>query len=698
MQNELLDITIIGCLALLFASTYRKRATPMVRSWTLGWVLILVHFTALLFHPANVVAQGVLIVVSLSSLIACGIVFLIAAFDREDGRSPGILLPILGGLAAIAFCTIETANVRAPLPYFLITVFGALCWTACCLQLPRLSPIIRSLLLLVCCAAASWLLWTIVHGQEDVGVSAILSGIYLCVALAYLGTFRRFSGGTVTVVFGLLAWAAVFPAAEFCNHLGIIARISPEFWNVPKYFVAFGMILILLEEEILAANHQANHDRLTALPNRSWLEDELRSTLQTASERGTQVALLCLDIDRFKQINDTYGHTIGDACLQEVARRLKPHIGDKGSAARIGGEEFSILLHNLTNTLEAQQVAANVLLALQAPIQAHDYTIELTASVGISIFPTDGRDAATLWRNADSAMYRAKRAGGNQLLNMSPEIAILNSEANVMELFVRQALKTGAYEVHYQPLYKISGELHSLEALIRLRHPEQGLVSPQRFIAIAEERGLIVPLGEWLLNEICEQLNRWKKEGLPAVRVDMNISPVQITRPDFATSVLEVLTTHRIDPRLVGMEITETAMMRNLPEASRQIELLAAVGIDFSIDDFGSGYSSLGQLDKLPVQSLKIDRTFIDRICLSDGTYSIVDAVVRMGHSLGLSVVAEGVEDHEQWACLRHLGCDIIQGFLFSKPLQASDVAAQLQERVISTPVEPKIAARIHIA
>jgi len=698
MQNELLDITIIGCLALLFASTYRKRATPMVRSWTLGWALILVHFTALLFHPANAVAQGLLIVTSLGALIACGIVFLIAAFDHADGRSPGMLLPILGGSAAIAFCAIQTAGVRTPLPYFLITLTGTLCWTAYCLQLPRLATVIRILLVAACSAATSWLLWTIVHGQEDVGVSAMLAGLYLCVALAYLGTFRRLSGGTVTVVFGLLAWAAVFPAAEFCNHLGLIARISPEFWNVPKYFVAFGMILILLEEEILTANHHARHDRLTALPNRGWLEDQLRHTLQTASEQGTQVALLCLDIDRFKQINDTYGHAIGDACLQEVARRLTPHIGSKGIAARIGGEEFSILLHDLANILEAEQAAASVLLALQAPIQAQNYTIELTASVGISVFPNDGHDAATLWRNADSAMYRAKRAGGNQFLSMSPEIAILTSEANVMELFVRQALKTGAYEVHYQPLYKISGELHSLEALIRLRHPEQGLVSPQRFIAIAEERGLIVPLGEWLLNEICEQLNRWKKEGLPAVRVDMNISPVQITRPDFATSVLEVLTTHRIDPRLVGMEITETAMMRNLPEASRQIELLAAVGIAFSIDDFGTGYSSLGQLDKLPVQSLKIDRTFIDRICLSDGTYSIVDAVVRMGHSLGLSVVAEGVEDHEQWACLRHLGCDIIQGFLFSKPLQASDVAAQLQERVISTPVEPKIAARIHIA
>jgi len=697
MQNELLDITIIGCLALLFASTYRKRATPMVRSWTLGWVLILIHFTALLFHPANAVAQGLLLLTSLAALFGCGIVFLLAAFDREEAGSPGILLPILGGAAALGFCAVQTADVQVSLPYYLFTLVGAFCWITYCFRLPRLSTVNRVLLVVASCTSTSWLLWTVAHGQEDVGISAMLSGLYLCVALAYISKFRRLSAGTCTVVFGLLAWAAVFPAAEFCDHLGVIARISPEFWNVPKYFVAFGMILILLEEEILAASHQANHDRLTGLPNRAWLEDTLHTALSSAGEQNTRVALLCLDIDRFKQINDTYGHTIGDACLQEVAYRLAPYIAAKGAAARIGGEEFSILLRDVSNAAEAERVAADVLLALQAPIQARNFTIELTASVGISIFPDDGHDDATLWRNADAAMYRAKRAGGNQFLSMSPEISILTSEANIMELFVRQSLKTGAFEVHYQPLYRISGELHSLEALIRLRHPEQGLVSPQRFIAIAEERGLIVPLGEWLLHEVCGQVNRWKSEGLPPVRVDLNISAVQITRPDFATSVLNVLTEHRIDPRQIGMEITETAMMRNLAEASRQIELLAAVGIAFSIDDFGTGYSSLGQLDKLPVQSLKIDRTFIDRICLSDGTYSIVDAIVRMGHSLGLSVVAEGVEEHEQWACLRHLGCDIIQGFLFSKPLQASDVGAQLRT-VNPVPLPNQAKSRIHAA
>ena len=678
MQSELLDIIIIGFLVLLFASTYRKRATPMVRSWTLGWLLILVHFIALLFHPASLVLQDILATVSLGALIACGIVFLLAANSPEDNTQSQIFLVTFAGIGAMCFTIFDITTVTASLPYYLATALAATCAVAYSIRLPRVSGFIRSFLIGSHLLTLSWVLWTISHHQPDVGVDAILAQVFFSVALIYAGHFRRLSGGTFTVVFGLFAWAAVFPVGVFCEHLGIIGRISPELWNVPKYFVAFGMILTLLEEEIIAASHQANHDQLTGLPNRAWLENKLRKALAHPVDANRQAALLCLDLDRFKQINDSYGHTVGDACLQEVARRLAPHVHGIGTAARIGGEEFSLLLPDVSSCAQAEQLACDVLIALQAPIRTHHYTIELTASIGIAVSPSDGKDATTLWRNADSAMYRAKRAGGNQFLCMSPEISLLNSEANLMERFVRQSLKTSAFELHYQPLYKITGELHSLEALVRLRHPEQGLISPQRFIGIAEERGLIVPLGNWVLNEICAQSAAWQRAGLPQARIDINISALQITRPDFAINVLEVLAAHNIDPHLIGMEITETAMMRNLAEASRQIEILAAIGIAFSIDDFGTGYSSLGQLDKLPVQTLKIDRTFVDRICLSDGTYSIVDAIISMAHSLRLNVVAEGVESHEQWASLRHLGCDIIQGYLFSTPLQASQITEHI--------------------
>jgi diguanylate cyclase (GGDEF)-like protein len=673
MQSELLDITIIGCLVLLFSSTYRKRATPMVRSWTLGWLLVLVHFTALLFHPINVIAQGFWDITSLAALLACGVVFLLAAGDSHDKKQPGPALPLIASFAALAFVILLITNVNATLPYYCLTAIAAVSWITYSFRLPRVSFIMRSAQIVSTLACTAWLLWTIAHNQQDIGISALLTQLYLLVGLIYMGTFRRISGGTLTVVFGLLAWSAVFPAGAFCDHLGIGARISPEFWNVPKYFVAFGMILILLEEEIIAASHQANHDRLTGLPNRAWLEEKLRKTLTQSRHESHKSALLCLDVDRFKQINDTYGHTVGDACLQEIARRLALYTNNLATAARIGGEEFSLFLHDISSVQQAENVASDILLALQIPIHAQNFTIELTASIGIAISPVDGRDAITLWRNADSAMYRAKRAGGNQFLCMSPEISRLTSEANEIELFVRRALRTDGFEVHYQPLYKITGELHSLEALVRIRHPKHGLIAPGLFIDIAEERGLIVPLGNWVLTNVCEQARHWQQEGVKPVRIGLNISALQITRPDFAAYALEVLANYGVDPHMIGMEITETAMMRNLTEATRQIKLLAEAGIAFSVDDFGTGYSSLGQLDKLPVQTLKIDRSFIDRITHSDGTRSIVEAIISMARSLNLDVVAEGVETQEQWTALSHMGCDIIQGYFLSRPLIAAD-------------------------
>ena len=667
---------------------------------------------------------------------------------------------------------------------------------------------------------AGWL-WTISHARLDVGVSALLAQLYLIVGLVSIGTFRRLSGGTITVSFGLLAWAAVFPVAEFCDHLGIVQNISPEFWNVPKYFVAFGMMLILLEEEIIAANHaskhyrvlfeanphpmwiynrntlafegvndaavaqygysrgqflamtlhdiaapaegdlapdelhrlkdehagdpieqhrkrdgslclvavathplpgdrpdlsfslvqdvterevlhrqlshQATHDRLTGLANRALLESKLRDTLSHSQRYHRQSALLCLDLDRFKAINDTYGHGVGDACLQEVARRLLQRVRSMDIAARIGGEEFSLLLHEVVSQQAAEHVANEILASLRVPLETSGFTLELSGSIGIALFPQDGHDAATLWRNADAAMYRAKRAGGNQFLTMSPEIISITSEANEMEQDLRRALKGDGLELHYQPLFTIDGQFHSLEALVRFRHAQKGLIPPARFVTIAEESGLIVPLGAWVLNEVCRQSAAWQSDGLPLVRIALNISPLQVTRPDFAAQVLTLLDGHNISPSTLGMEITETAMMRNVAEAGRQIEALARAGIVFSVDDFGTGYSSLGQLDKLSVQSLKIDRTFIDRLCRPHGTGSIVDAIISMAHSLGLEVVAEGVETNEQWNFLRDLKCDIVQGYFFSKPLSAGDVASLLRGKRLppANAAAPSGAARV---
>jgi diguanylate cyclase (GGDEF)-like protein/PAS domain S-box-containing protein len=765
----------------------------MVRYWTAGWLVILLHFIALLPTPATQLEQNLLQSVSLGALIICGVVFLFAARAKHRPRDFFIDYPLTAGSIQIGYAVLAVFGIAAHLPYLLLIAASEVCWLLYAMRIRRNSAKTGALLVAATLASSGWLIWCILHDRAGVGVSAILAQVYLCVGIVYMGNFRRITGGSLTVVFGLFAWAAVFPAGEFCIRLGTFNSISPEFWNVPKYFVAFGMILILLEEEIFAANeaskhyrvlfeanphpmwtydretlafegvndaavsqygytreqflamtvddlrptgdddlpdlpgesvcrhkksdgsvcivdvsthymqsngrdlafslvqdvterqqlhdklsHQAHHDLLTGLANRAWLEEKLRKTLSHSERYNRQSALLCLDVDRFKQINDTYGHGVGDLCLQEVARRLSQRVRSMDTAARIGGEEFSLLLHEIVTKKDAESVASLILASLRAPIQAGNFTIELTASIGIAIFPYDGKDVATLWRNADSAMYRAKRAGGNQYLCMSPEISQLTSEATEMERSLRRALRANELEVHYQPLYTIDGELHSLEALLRFRHPVMGYVSPAKFVPIAEESGLIVPLGDWVLNEVCRQTAQWQREALAPVRVALNISPLQITRPDFANRVIEVLSLHGVDPNLIGMEITETAMMRNIGEAGRQIKQLADLGVAFSVDDFGTGYSSLGQLDSLDVHSLKIDRTFVDRICRPEGTYTIVNAIISMAHSLRLEVVAEGVETVEQWACLRDLGCDTVQGFLFSKAIPAAAVPALL--------------------
>jgi EAL domain-containing protein (putative c-di-GMP-specific phosphodiesterase class I) len=272
---------------------------------------------------------------------------------------------------------------------------------------------------------------------------------------------------------------------------------------------------------------------------------------------------------------------------------------------------------------------------------------------------------------------------------MSKEISLIAKETNDLELHIRQALKDGGLELYYQPLYDMHGELHSLEALARLRHPKHGIILPDRFIPVAEESGLIIPIGNWVLDEVCRQSAAWQKEGLPAVHIGLNVSPLQLTRFDFASHVMEVLAQHEISPRLLGMEVTETTVMRNIADASRQITMLARMGIEFSVDDFGTGYSSLAHLHTLPVQILKIDRSFIERIAQPNGTYSIVQAIVFLAHSLKMKVVAEGVEREDQLDCLRRLDCDLIQGYLFSKPLPASEIPNLLRQDRSPIPARP---------
>jgi diguanylate cyclase (GGDEF)-like protein/PAS domain S-box-containing protein len=425
--------------------------------------------------------------------------------------------------------------------------------------------------------------------------------------------------------------------------------------------------------------HQAHHDMLTGLPNRLLLLDRMEQALASAARRGKKAAVMCMDLDRFKQINDTYGHSVGDLCLKYVAERLKSRLRAEDTVARSGGEEFTVIVGDLASADDATRIVDDLLAALRKPLVADQYPIDLTASFGIAMYPDHGTDAAELWRNADAAMYRVKRSGGNDFVLVSQEISQSTTEANELELFMRRALKEGGLEIYYQPEYGREGEICGLEALLRLHHPKYGMVSPERFIPIAEESGLIVPLGNWVLREVCRQGKEWANQGLTTPRIAINVSPLQFMRMDFSRQVRQALMETGVAADTLEIEMTETTVMRNLDDLARQMRELAEIGVHFSVDDFGTGYSSLQHLHQLPIERLKIDRSFIERVCEPNGTSALVEAILSLAHSLGLEVVAEGVERKQQAECLAEMKCDVMQGFFFAPPQRAGEIPALIR-------------------
>jgi EAL domain-containing protein (putative c-di-GMP-specific phosphodiesterase class I) len=361
--------------------------------------------------------------------------------------------------------------------------------------------------------------------------------------------------------------------------------------------------------------------------------------------------------------------------------------------ARSGGEEFAAVVGDLSCAADAEQIADDLLTALRKPLVVDQYPIDLTASFGVALYPDHGTDAAALWRSADAAMYRVKRSGGNHFVLVSQEISRSTTEANELEMFMRRALKEGGFEMYYQPEYAADGRLWGLEALLRLHHPRFGMVSPDRFIPIAEESGLIVPVGYWVLREVCRQCEEWRRQGLTVPRIAINVSPLQFMRVDFSLQVRDILNELGTSPDQLEFEVTETAVMRNMDDVARQMRELAELGVHFAVDDFGTGYSSLQHLHQLPIQTLKIDRSFVARICDPDGTNALVQAILSLAHSLGLRVVAEGVEQAEQAEALTRMNCDMLQGYLFARPQPSDAMPALIRagrvERVGPPPASP---------
>jgi diguanylate cyclase (GGDEF)-like protein/PAS domain S-box-containing protein len=442
----------------------------------------------------------------------------------------------------------------------------------------------------------------------------------------------------------------------------------------------------------LRISHQAHHDTLTDLPNRVLLHDRLSQGMAVARRHSTKLAVMFLDVDRFKNVNDSFGHDVGDQLLVQMAQRLRGCLRTTDTVSRQGGDEFVILLTDLNRGQDAAMRAERILAALAAPYEIGSHTVHASASIGIVIFPDDSGDADTLLKNADFAMYHAKECGRANYQFFREEMNVRALERQAIEDGLRHAVMNAEMVLHFQPIFDLwSGAATGIEALLRWQHPVRGLLLPGQFVSIAEESGFIVQMGRWVLREACRQNKVWQTLGLPPMRVSVNVSPVELRDKEFIDQVRRILAEHDVDPSLVEFELTETFLMQDSFSTAIVLRSLKDLGVRIALDDFGTGYSSLSHLKNFPIDTLKIDRGFVSEVTTNDGDASIVRAVVTLGSSLRLRVVAEGVETAGQLAKLQEFGCLEGQGFFFSEAVAGPEVEAVIRrvaDRIRSVDVE----------
>jgi diguanylate cyclase (GGDEF)-like protein/PAS domain S-box-containing protein len=439
-------------------------------------------------------------------------------------------------------------------------------------------------------------------------------------------------------------------------------------------------------------HYMAHHDALTGLPNRRLMQDRLNQAIMAARRKQRHVAVLFLDLDRFKVVNDTLGHDTGDFILKDVARRLATCVREVDTVSREGGDEFVLILPDLERPENARVVADKILQELARPVEIGGHEIHVTPSIGISHYPNDATDVHQLLKHADNAMYQAKDAGRNTVRFFTNDLNFLLSKRLEIESRLRRAIDNEEFFLRYQPQVDIAtGRISGMEALIRWNDPQKGEIYPKDFVFVAEELGLIVPIGEWVFRTACRQLKSWADEGLPQITVSINISPRQFMSRRLVHSLLSIMRDTGADPRQIELEITETMIMRNVEQSIETLAQLRAVGMQVAVDDFGVGYSSLGQLTRLPASSMKIDRSFIMNVPQDVSSSLITEAIIAMAKRLKLRVIAEGVETRQQLEFLRANSCDAFQGYLFSRPVTALEATAML--RAQANALEPQAAA-----
>ncbi|HVI28024.1 putative bifunctional diguanylate cyclase/phosphodiesterase [Hansschlegelia sp.] len=430
--------------------------------------------------------------------------------------------------------------------------------------------------------------------------------------------------------------------------------------------------------------HLAHHDALTDLPNRALLHERVRHEIAHARRTDRKFALHLFDLDRFKGINDVLGHHVGDRLLRAVSERLRATVRESDTVARLGGDEFAILQADVGSVEDTTELARRVREALAIPFRFDGEEVSTSASIGIALFPDNGFDVDELLKNADLAMYRAKADGRDGFRAFAADMDTSARAITVLESDLRRALARNEFELHYQPQVDLStGRIVGAEALIRWRRENGDLVSPGEFLPRAEENGLIVPINEWVLREACAQAASWPKLGLPPIRIAVNLSGVQFRKVDVRQVVLDALEVSELDPKRLELELTETILLQDTGTVVGQLKALQERGVTFSIDDFGTGYSSLAYVKNFPVDRLKIDRSFVDNLKNDANDAAIVRAIISLGHSLDLEVIAEGVETAAQVAHLRAEGCDEVQGFYFGRPMRAPDLVELVRRETL---------------
>ncbi|QZY53793.1 putative bifunctional diguanylate cyclase/phosphodiesterase [Crassaminicella profunda] len=440
-----------------------------------------------------------------------------------------------------------------------------------------------------------------------------------------------------------------------------------------------------LTENVLQEEHikyQAYHDALTELPNRELAKDRLNLALTHAHKNNQIVGVIFLDIDRFKRINDTLGHPIGDMLLQGAAKRLREYMDEGDTVGRLGGDEFIILLEDIKSVQNIIKVVHKIFHAFEKPFLLKNDEIYVTASIGISIYPSDGENMESLMKNAEVAMYRAKEKGKNTYQLYTPKMSERAYEQLAIENDMYKALEKDEFILYYQPqVQTTTGEIIGAEALIRWKHPKLGLISPAKFIPLAEETGFIVPLGEWVLRKACEQNRIWQKKGLKNIQVAVNLSPLQFKQKDLIEKITKIIQETGIRPEDLELEITESNAMLDPDFTIKTLKALNNMGIQLAIDDFGTGYSSLAYFKSFPIHKIKIDQSFIRDINEDESNRAIVLAIIGIAKSLGLKSIAEGVETKEQLKALKKHGCQQIQGYFFSPPVRPEEFEKMLIEK-----------------